>query len=79
MGKQEVIPDGIKFCNIHHGPILLDLFANNNLNDDDNCASDADWKIGKKPERYLKKTEFDIDVNDNEIDGLNEKKHSSPQ
>ena len=73
IGKQEVAPDGIHFRNIHHESILLDLFANNGLYDNDSYASNADWKIGKKAEKYLKKIEFNINVKNNEINDLNNK------
>ena len=55
MVKQEVTPDRIQFRNIQHESILLDLFVDDDLYDDDSCVSDADWKIEKKPERDLKK------------------------
>ena len=42
MGKKEVTPDGIRIYNIHHKWIVLDLFADNNLYDDDSCTSNAD-------------------------------------
>ena len=43
MGKQEVTPDGIQFRNIYHKSILLDLFANHDLYDNDIYTSDGDW------------------------------------
>ena len=42
MVKQEVTSEGIQFCNTHHESILSDLFANNDLYDNDSYASDAD-------------------------------------
>ena len=72
MVKQEVIPGGIQFRNIHHELILLDLFTNNDIYDNDSYASDADWKVGKKPETHLEKIVFNIDVDNNEIDDLND-------
>ena len=73
MGKQEVTLASIQFHKIHHESILLDLFSDNDLYDNDNYAFDADWKIGKKPETDLKKIVFDINVNNNEINDLNNK------
>ena len=80
MGKQEVTPDGIQFRNIHHKLILSDLCADDDLYNDDRYASDADWKIGKEPEKNLKKIGFDIDidVDEDEIDDLIQRR-SSPQ
>ena len=43
MGEQDGMPNGIKFRNIHHESTLADLFADDNLNDDDSNASDNDW------------------------------------
>ena len=71
MVKQEVTPDGIQFRNIHHESILPDLFASNDIYDYDSYVSDADWKVGKKPETDLKKIGFGIDVDVDEIDDLN--------
>ena len=86
MGKQEVTSDGIQFRNIHHESNLSLLFVDDAFYDKDNCASDADWKIRKKPETDLKKIEFNIDkpetglkkidfnitTNNNEIDDMND-------
>ena len=72
MVKQEVTPDGIQFRNIHHESILPDLFASNDIYDYDSYVSDADWKVGKKPETHLEKIVFNIDVDNNEIDDLND-------
>ena len=85
--KEEVTPDGIQCYNIHHESILLAIFTNGDLYDNDSYAFYADWKIEKtpetdpkkiefdidKPETDLKKTEFNINVKDNEIDDLNNK------
>ena len=51
----------------------MNLFADNDLYDDDSYASNADWKIEKEPEIDLKKIKFDINVNEDEIDDLNNK------
>ena len=53
--------------------ISSNLFADNDLYDNDNYESDADLKIGKEPETDLKQIEFNIDVNNNEINDLNNK------
>ena len=72
IGKQDVKPDGIQFRNIHHKSILLNLLTDNDLYDNESYAFDTDWKIGKEPETNLKKIKFNIDVNNNEIDHLND-------
>ena len=41
MVKQEVTPDRIQFYNIHHESIVLGLFANDDIYDDDNYASNV--------------------------------------
>ena len=51
----------------------MDLFVDNDLYDNESCAAANDWKIGKKPETYLKKIEFDININGNGINNLNNK------
>ena len=86
MVKQEVTLDKIKFYNIYHELILLNLFTNGDLHDDDIYVSCADWKIEKKleidlkkiefnidkPETDLKKIEFNINNNNDEIDDMND-------
>ena len=49
----------------------MNIFVDNYLYDNDSYASDADWKIGKKPETDLKNRVLNIDVDDNEIHDLN--------
>ena len=73
MGKQEITSDRIQLRNRHHKLILLDLFVDNDRNDDDSCASDTDQKIGKNLETYLMKIELDMDIDNNEINDLNDK------
>ena len=71
MGNQEGMPNGIQFRNIYHKLTLADLFAEDNLHDDDSCASNTDWDLNKKSEEDLKKITFDNHVNDNEVEDLN--------
>ena len=71
MGRQEGMLDGIQFRNIDKESTLSDLYADNDSQDDNSCASDADWKMEENTEKDLKKLEFDIDVSDNEIEDLN--------
>ena len=42
MGIQDGRPSRIEICNIHHESTLADLFADNDLNNDDSNASDND-------------------------------------
>ena len=65
MGIQDGMPSGIKFCNIHHESTLADLFADDDLNNDDSNTSDNDWGLNKNPEEDLKKITFDNHVDDN--------------
>lgn len=51
----------------------MDLYADNDFQDNNSCASDNDWKIEENAQKDLKKLEFEIDivVDDNEIEDLN--------
>ena len=71
MGGQDGIPSGIEFRNIHHELTFADLFADDDLNDDDSNASDNDWGLNKYPEEDLKKITFDNHIDDNEVKDLN--------
>ena len=42
LGEQDDMPTGIEFLNIHKESTLADLFADEDLNDDDSNASDKD-------------------------------------
>ena len=71
MGIQEGMPSGIKFRNIYHESTLADLFADEDLNNDNSNASDNDWGLNKNPEEDLRKITFNDHVNDNEVEDLN--------
>ena len=71
MGKQEGMPNGIQFHNIHHKSTLADFYADEDLNDDDSCALVTDWDLSKKPEEDLKKITFDDHVDDDEVEDFN--------
>ena len=51
MGKQDKMPYGIQFHNIHHESTFSDLYANNDPHDDDSCASDKHWKLRENLKR----------------------------
>ena len=71
MGKQEGMPDGIQFHNIHHKSTLLDLYVDKVGHKDDNsCASNKDWKDKNNPEDDLKNLVSDMVVNIDEVDDL---------
>ena len=90
--KQELTPDGIQYYQTHHKLFLLDLFPNGNIYDNDSYVFYADWKIEKtpeanpkklklsinKPETNLKKIDFNINVNNDEIDDKNHKEATHP-
>ena len=73
---------------MHHELILLNLFTNDDIYNNNSYASYADWKIEKTPETNPEKLEFNIDkpetdlqkiefninikVNDNEIGDMKE-------
>ena len=71
MGIQDGMPNGIEFRNIHHESSLADLFAEDNLNNDNSIASDNNWGLNKNHEEDLKKKTFDKHVNGNEVQDLN--------
>ena len=62
------MPNGIEFLNIHKESTLSDLFADEDLNDDDSNASDKDWGDRKNPEEDLQVATFNRDVDDS-VDG----------
>ena len=70
-GKQEGMPNGIQFRNIHQESTLADLFTGNDLHDDNSYVSDTDLDLSKKPEGDLKKITFNGNVDDDEIKDLN--------
>ena len=53
LGEQDDMPTGIESRNMHKESTLLDLFADEDLNDDDSNASDKDWGDKKNPEDDL--------------------------
>ena len=78
--------DDIKYYNTHQESILLDSVTENNTYDSYSHASCVDWEIGKTTEAHPKKLEFNIDksktglkkinfninVNDNTINNMND-------
>ena len=71
LGRQDGMPSGIDFRNIHHESTLADLFADKDIKDDDSKASDKDWGLNKNPEDDLQKITFNDDVDDTEVQDLN--------
>ena len=68
MGRQERMPDGIQFHNIHHESTLSDLYADEDNSDcESSCASDKDYSEKKKPEVDLQKVPYDNDLDDDEV------------
>ena len=65
------MPSRIEFRNIHHESTLADLFADEDLKDDNSNASDKDWRLNKNPEDDLQKITFDDDVDDTKVQDLN--------
>ena len=48
MGKDEEMPDRIRFCNIHTESTLDDLYGDVESQDDSSCASDESWGYVKE-------------------------------
>ena len=61
--------DRIQFYNIHHEPILSDLYADEVGHKDDN-SSDKDWKDRENPEDDLKNLVSDVAADKDEVDNL---------
>ena len=90
--KQGVKTDNIQYYNTCQESILLDLVTESDIYNNYNYASCVDWEIEKtpeahpkklgfnmdKPETYLKKTDFNINVSDNEIDDINNEEAVHP-
>ena len=90
--NQGVKIDGIQYYNTHQELILLDLVTEGNIYNNYSYASCVDWEIKKTPEAHPKKLEFSIDKsetdlkkidfnindNDDEIDDMNDKEEVYP-
>ena len=91
--NQRVDTAGIQFYNTDQESILLDIVIENDIFNNYSYISFVDWKIEKtieahpkelefninKPETGLKKTHFNININENVINDMNDKEtvHSS--
>ena len=65
------MPDGIQFNNIHHESMLLDLFADEvGQDNNDSCVSDDDCKDRKNHEIGLKNLVANVGINDDEVGDL---------
>ena len=85
-------PDDIQWYKIHQESIILDLFSESDICDNYSYASCVDWEIEKTPGANPKKLEFNIDksetnlikidfninVNDNEINDMHNKASVHP-
>ena len=72
MGKEEGMPGGILFSNIHKESTFDDLYGDVESQDDSSCASDKSWDIPKNGGQIDQKTiVYDDVVDDDEIDDLN--------
>ena len=65
------MPTRIEFRNIHQESTLADLFADEDLDDDNSNASDKDWGLNNNPEDDLQKITFNNDVDVTEVQDLN--------
>ena len=70
MGKQQGMPDGIQFHNIHHKSTLSDLYADEVGQDDNSYASDNDQKDRKYPQADLKNLVANVGINNDEVNDL---------
>ena len=85
--NQGVNTHGVQYYNTYQESILLDLVTESDIYDNYSYASCVNWEIEKTPEAHPKKLEFNIDkpatglkkidfninVNDDEIDDMNDK------
>ena len=83
---QGVNTDGVQYYSTHQESILLNIVIESDIYDNSIYASCVNWSIDKTPETHPKKLEFNIDksekglkkidfkinVNDNEIDDMND-------
>ena len=90
--NQGVKTDSIQYYNTHQDSILLDLVTDSDIYDNYSYASFVDWEIEKTPETHPKKSEFNIDkpetslkridftmiANNDEIDDMNDSKIVHP-
>ena len=73
MGKQEEMPDGIQFHDIHHKSTLSDLYADKDGHEDNNsCTSNKDQKDRKNPETDLKNLVADVGIEDDKVNELDD-------
>ena len=59
--KQEMKSVGTPYYYIHHKSIISDVFTRSDICDNYSYTSYADWEIEKTPEANLMKWEFNID------------------
>ena len=72
-GKDEEMPDGIRFCNIHEESTPYDLHGDVESKDDNSYTSDESWDLPKDGvEIEYKNIVYNDDVNDDEIDDLDD-------
>ena len=85
-----MITTGVKFYNTHQELILSNIVKESDIYNNYNYTSYVNWEIEKTPETHPKNLEFNIDkygsglkkidfyinVNDNEIDDVNDNKVS---
>ena len=78
LGEHDDMPTGIEFRNMHKESTISDLFADEDLNDDNSNASDQDWGDNKNHEDDLQMITFDNDVDDTEVQDLNIENEDMP-
>ena len=61
MGKEERVENRIQFFKIDDGATISDLYAANENDDDDICASDKDYELSKINEAEDQDEELDAD------------------
>ena len=74
IGRQEGMPDGIQFQNMHRESTFSDLYADEvGHDDDDSCASDDNWKYTNKAKgENDMKLISDMNINDDKLEGIND-------
>ena len=90
--NQGVTTDGVQYYNTHQESILLNIIIESDIYNNYNYVLCVNWEIEKtpeihpkklefnidKPETGLKKIDFNINVNVNEIDDMNNEKVFHP-
>ena len=73
IGKEEGMPDGIQFHNIHHESTLSNLYVNEVGQNYDSYASNDNWNKKDRPEQDVRLiVDMNIDEDKDELEGIDD-------